>query len=381
MVPNIKRPCARCEALPVKIEGEGRLYLWLPLGHSSGKIVKYFERTTGGGRCQALNGRQCVIEVENGEDLRELTATIVKMLTGEEIKDSRALFVEGNREPQFEDFARLIPLRQFAAVTKADWLVEMLTEERVTAHFQPIVRASDTSHVFAQEALLRGVERDGSLVSPGLILDLCRDADLLFQVDLLARRTAVREAGRHRIDSHLFINFNPSAIYDPTFCLRSTVRAISEANLKPENIVFEVTESDRSADSNHLKRILEFYREAGFGVALDDLGAGYSSLNLVHQLRPDYIKLDMELIRGVHQDRCKAVIAEKILEIAQALQIKTVAEGIETEEELDWVRLRGADFVQGYLIAKPSAEPLRSRRGITSGKAVIAEALPSFVQV
>jgi EAL domain-containing protein (putative c-di-GMP-specific phosphodiesterase class I) len=93
-------------------------------------------------------------------------------------------------------------------------------------------------------------------------------------------------------------------------------------------------------------------------IALDDLGAGFSSLNLIHQLRPDFIKLDMDLVRNVHQDPYKAVITEKLLEIAQSLNIRTIAEGIECQEELTWVRTHGATFVQGYLIAKPAALPV-----------------------
>lgn len=106
------------------------------------------------------------------------------------------------------------------------------------------------------------------------------------------------------------------------------------------------------------REVLQYYRDAGFLVALDDLGSGYSSLNLLHQLRPDFIKLDMELIRNVHQDLYKASITEKLLEIAQKLDIKTVAEGIECIEELNWLRERGATFAQGYLIAKPNAVPV-----------------------
>jgi EAL domain-containing protein (putative c-di-GMP-specific phosphodiesterase class I) len=83
-------------------------------------------------------------------------------------------------------------------------------------------------------------------------------------------------------------------------------------------------------------------------------------LNLIHQLRPDFMKLDMQLIRNVNQDAYKALITEKLLEIASQLNIKTVAEGVETLEELRWVQERGATFVQGYLIAKPSALPVKN---------------------
>jgi EAL domain-containing protein (putative c-di-GMP-specific phosphodiesterase class I) len=142
----------------------------------------------------------------------------------------------------------------------------------------------------------------------------------------------------------------------------TTVQAIGDAKIDHDRVVFEVTEADQTLDPGTLKNIISAHRDAGFGVALDDVGAGYSSLNLLHQLRPDYIKIDMELIRGVHMDSYKALIAEKILEIARSLNIETIAEGIETPEELAWVQQHGADYVQGYLISKPS-EP---RFGLTA---------------
>ncbi|MBD2022542.1 EAL domain-containing protein, partial [Leptolyngbya sp. FACHB-36] len=211
--------------------------------------------------------------------------------------------------------------------------------------------------VFGYEALLRGLDEQGKLIMPGRIFELADDAGLLAQLDLAARRTAIQQASHHGITDRIFINFSPSAIYDPVSCLQTTVQTIDDAGIPHESIVFEVVESDQSQDQNHLQSILTYYRNSGFKVALDDFGAGYSSLNLLHQIRPDLLKLDMDLIRNVHQDTYKALITEKILEIAQRLEILTVAEGIESEEELCWLRDRGATFVQGFYIAKPSATP------------------------
>jgi EAL domain-containing protein (putative c-di-GMP-specific phosphodiesterase class I) len=132
---------------------------------------------------------------------------------------------------------------------------------------------------------------------------------------------------------------------------------VDEAGIPREKVVFEITETERTHDVLHFRGIIDQYRRFGFRIALDDVGSGYSSLNLLHQLRPDFLKLDMHLIRGVDRDPYKATIAQKILEIAQKLDIKSVAEGIETTEEMDWVRDHGADFVQGYLIAKPKLHP------------------------
>jgi EAL domain-containing protein (putative c-di-GMP-specific phosphodiesterase class I) len=118
---------------------------------------------------------------------------------------------------------------------------------------------------------------------------------------------------------------------------------------------------------DHLLTILKYYRKGGFGVALDDLGAGYSSLNRMAELRPDFVKLDMKLIQGVHRDPVKAMIAERLLLLARDLGIQTIVEGVEDREELAWAQEHGADFVQGYLIARPNNPPDRPAIGNREG--------------
>ncbi|WP_456077673.1 EAL domain-containing protein [Hyalangium gracile] len=331
------------------------MFLWLPLGHSLGKLMAFLRES--GLEHQLRPEARCVV-VQLGEgDRGSFAAKLGGCMTGEELRGTRALFKGGSQEPDLTDFPKVGSLEQFLSVSQSGWLVELLAEKRLTAHFQPIVLAQDTRQIFAYEALMRGKAVDGSMVSPGKMMETARGADLLFQLDLAARTTAIREAQRHGLRVPIFINFTPTAIYDPAYCLRSTVATIKEANIAPRNVVFEVIETDHAEDTRHLRSIIDFYRQAGFRVALDDLGAGHSSLNLIHQLRPDIIKLDMELIRNIHEDAYKASITQKLLEIAQKLNIRTVAEGIETPEELRWVRSHGVDYLQGYLIARPQSPP------------------------
>ena len=351
------QPGARRELLPEPLTSPGRLFLWFPLGHSYGKVASQVGTTLP--EAEPRPEARCLAVPVKGPDLGAVLSRVAGLLTGEELRATRVFYKEGAEEPGLSDFPKVSPLDQFISRGEASWLVELLAEGRLTSHFQPIVSARDTTRVHAFEALMRGVDREGKLISPGRILDLARKADLLFQVDLAARTCAIRESVRHGLRAPVFINFTPTSIYDPAFCLRTTVEAVSEAGLRPSDVVFEVIESDQVADVKHLLEIMDNYRASGFRVALDDLGSGYSSLNLIHQLKPDIIKLDMELIRNVHQEPYKAAVTEKLLELAQRLSVQTIAEGIETVEELRWVRERGVDFVQGYLIARPAAPPVR----------------------
>ncbi|MFS8859816.1 EAL domain-containing protein [Synechococcus sp. H60.4] len=351
--------CPDCPALPAFLQEAGRLFLWLPTPHTHQKFWRALEAKTEV-PVQLLQDLGLVVAIAQGA-LKKTLETMAEILSQEEMRASRALFLAGDRDPCWQDCARVESLLQLFHRTQAELLLEVLKENRLTTYFQPIVGGRDPTCVVGHEALVRGLDKEGKVIGPGLLFAMAREAGLLYHLDLAARRTAIAAATQHRLQGDLFINFSPTAIYDPAFCLRSTVWAISRAGIPPQRVVFEVNESDRSPDLDHLQRILRFYRQAGFRVALDDLGAGYGSLNLLHQLQPDLIKLDRELIRGVDRDPYKAVIAEKLLELAQKLGITTLAEGIETAEELQWVRDRGVDLVQGFFIARPQPVPLGLR--------------------
>ncbi len=348
--------CARCTILPEAPASAGSLYLAPPLAHSQKTLRR------------ALHSRQIpfsepyptvlAVPLEAGrlDAVLELAAA---EMSDSERRDTRALLMGVGVVPTVADLLATMSLSTLIAKVQERWLVEMIRDRRLTTHFQPIVRADDLSEVYGYECLLRGRKADGSLMAPTAMYDAARDAELLFQLDRAARLTAIREAIAHRVRDRLFINFNPSSIYDPSYCLKSTVSAIETAGIDPGRIVFEVVESDRF--DTDLMGIVTSYRRSGFRVALDDLGAGYGSLNLLSKLKPDVVKLDMKLIRDVDRDEYKAGITSTLLEMARKLGVTTVAEGIETPEELQWVRDHGVDLVQGYLIARPASPPPRPR--------------------
>jgi len=102
------------------------------------------------------------------------------------------------------------------------------------------------------------------------------------------------------------------------------------------------------------------------------VGSGYSSLNLLSRLRPDYIKLDRELMQGIHDDNYKATITQKLLETAQELGILSIAEGVETEAEYTWLREHGADYAQGYYFARPASPPPLFDQQVTAPQLAVA---------
>jgi EAL domain-containing protein (putative c-di-GMP-specific phosphodiesterase class I) len=302
------------------------------------------------------SGVEGVLAVRMDRDQVQPCAEILAaLLTPAEQEDCRSLLVEEGTETSLADLLRMESLARWIAQIRSRYVMELI-EDGLHFHFQPIVYSRAPDSVFAFECLARGQRADGTLIPPTTIYRDAHAAGLLFPLDRAARLSAIRQAVQHGLTRRLFINFNPSSIYDPATCLRSTVAAISEAGLPPGRVTFEIVESER-ADPKQLASIVQYYRSVGFRVALDDLGAGYSSLNLLHALKPDYVKLDRELTSGVDRDPYKACIAAPLLGMARDLGIETVAEGVETPGELAWLQDHDVDYVQGFLICRPGLPP------------------------
>lgn len=345
--------CTRCEVVPDGPPENGVLYLAPPMGPTADSLQSYFSKG-GYPHEQPFPG---IIRVPyQAGDLDRICSEYLCNLSQMEMQDTRALAVEQGVEPGFGELVRMTPLSALAARVQGRWVAELLREERLTVHFQPIVECAEPTTVHAVECLMRGVAEDGSLVSPGAIIDMARSTDLLFLLDRAARINAIDAVAATGSGVRAFINFNPTSIYNPEYCLRTTMAAIERAGLDTDRIIFEVVESEEIADHEHLTNVLSFYRERGFAIALDDMGAGYSSLNLLSRLRPDYMKLDMELIRDVDQDPYKATITANLLDLGAKLGVRSIAEGVETEGEWRWLKDNGADLVQGFYFARPAAD-------------------------
>lgn len=277
----------------------------------------------------------------------------------EELESIRCYLTARSEAPNVARLMQSQRLSNLLAWVNGQWLVDVLNKRRLITHFQPIVATGEPGDVFAYECLLRGQERNGETISPGRLFTAARDTGMLSSLDAEARLTAIECFRKSHLpaETKVFINVNPRSLEDPCRSLNGTMQAIFSSGLEPERFVFEVVESDEVVDFDSLMQILDFCREAGCRVALDDLGAGYNSLNLLARIKPDFIKLDMGLIRDVDQDAYKGRVAAKLLELARELNVKTVAEGVETEGEWQWAVRHGADYSQGYYFAKPAAIP------------------------
>ncbi len=224
---------------------------------------------------------------------------------------------------------------------------------------QPIFDLADGA-VHGHEALVRARlgERD---ISAGALLQAAEAHEQMAAFDARARSQAITLAYPRLAGGRLFINFSPTVIYDPDICLGATFRTCAETGADPSRLVFEVTEAHAFPDLTLLRRIIDRYRAEGAHVALDDMGSGHTSLLYLSALRPDYVKLDRGLLSGIADGDPRVALVGALIRYAHDLDVRVIAEGIETREELQIVHDLGADFAQGYFLARPAAEPASLR--------------------
>ena len=218
--------------------------------------------------------------------------------------------------------------------------------------FQPIV---DTRlrEVISYEALVRGPK--GQPASDVLSLV---DQSHVQTIDQDFRRKAIQLASSLKIRKHLNLNLFPHALYQTEMNIRATLQDAYKFSFPFENIIFEITETEKISDNKTLVNLIRMYQEFGFETAIDDFGSGYAGLQLLVEYRPNSIKLDRSLIADVHDDPVRQVVVEGVVTICNRLNIQIMAEGVEKIEEYAWLRKAGIHVFQGYYFAYPAFEAL-----------------------
>lgn len=236
-----------------------------------------------------------------------------------------------------------------------DFFLRLIHNKDISILFQPILNI-ENGEIFGIEALCRGPS-DTKYHDPVTILTAGEEAGLLYPLENLIRETSIRNFCELGLLSKLFLNITPKIVNDPVFAKGQTRRLVKHLGLKPCQIVFEITERSSIKDFASFRKALEHYREQGFLVAVDDAGAGYSSLQAIAELHPDFIKLDMSLIRNIDNNPTKKALLETFVTFAGKINSSLIAEGIETEQEFKTIKNLGIGFGQGYLLGKPQPKP------------------------
>jgi len=275
----------------------------------------------------------------------------------------------------------LLPERSNARFAELEELIRILETRAVTPVFQPIL-AFATGEVLAYEGLIRG-PADSPLHAPTLLFEAATRAGFLTELNMLCARKVVRQFARLGLRRQLFLNITPQTVLEVKDDVQRISRFIRDCGIDLAQVTIELTENQYITDRSIFGDALMLFRGAGFRVALDDLGEGFSSLRLWSELRPDFVKIDMHFVQGVSGDRVKYQFLQSLQQIARGCGSALVAEGVETEADFCVLRDLGIDNAQGFLIGhaapQPSlaAAPVAQRLLKSSAQLFTAELLPA----
>jgi EAL domain-containing protein (putative c-di-GMP-specific phosphodiesterase class I) len=203
------------------------------------------------------------------------------------------------------------------------------------------------------EALSRG-PAGTSAHSPINLFEAAKTTDLVFELDRHCRRRALRTARDLPVPHLLFVNVVPASMYDPDFQGASLIRLLEGVGLSPERIVLEVSEGYAIENYTLFVEALQNFKQLGFSIAVDDIGAGYSGLEKIAHLNPRYLKFDMQLVRDIDRSHVKREMARALKTFADKMDALIIAEGIEREGEQTACVDLGIEYAQGYLLARPA---------------------------
>ena len=276
------------------------------------------------------------------------TATALRNPTLEASTQLRAALREARRDGELTS-ANLARRRR-------QRLFELVIEGQVRSVYEPIVEVTSRT-VFGYEALARGPEGT-ELHSPLALFASATEEDLLFQLDCLCRKSGLDGARDLPGGAKLFLNIRPTTMHDPNFRAETVVATLERVNLRPSDVVFEISEQESIQNFEIFREVRDYYGKLGFQIALDDVGAGYSSLEAVIELRPEFIKVDRAFVKDIHEDPMRQELLRALLSVSRKIGSQIIGEGLSTLEELETLGDLDIPFGQGWLFGKP--HPLRT---------------------
>ena len=217
--------------------------------------------------------------------------------------------------------------------------------------FQPVV-SLETGDVFGYEAFSRIEEK--------YVLEFFKKADKAdksWKLEKFCRKVILKTARLVGIKNHLFININPDIILDDEFQEGFTKKLLEKYAINSHKIILEVTEHCSEKKSEILNNIINHYRVQNFNIALDNVGCAYSGLERICSLNPDFIKIDMNIIRGIESDTIKQSMVKSLVQFCNDTGVGLIAVGIETSKELDFILSAGVHFAQGFFLGTPAKIP------------------------
>lgn len=245
--------------------------------------------------------------------------------------------------------------RESGSSTRVDEILEAMRRQEFQVYYQPQYDAL-TNRIRGAEALARWIRPDGTTVMPGDFIPELEKSDRIVELDWYIFREVCAFLQRQREERMrqvpISVNFSRKHVCEATFAKR--LCEIADAYAVPRDLlVVEVTESALVEHEEEVLRLVEDVRRAGFRIAIDDFGSGLSSLSFVKDISSDILKIDKSLLSHNCEDEKERIVLESLFSFAHRLKMITVAEGVETREQLGFLRTCGCNVIQGFLFAKP----------------------------
>lgn len=235
-----------------------------------------------------------------------------------------------------------------------DWarkIRQALTQDRLLLHFQPIMHIASGEIVY-HEALVRMLDDDDNIIMPGKFIAALESTGDMALLDRWVIKQAIRLLSKHSQLNKVAINLSAQAFKDEN--LVPIIReSLQESGVEGSMITFELTESASLVDLRGTQQVIDELHALGCSFAVDDFGSGFSSFAYLKELTADYIKLDGSFIRNLDTDNVDRALVRSIIDVVQTLGRKTVAEFVENQAILDFLKDNDVDFAQGYFIGKP----------------------------
>ncbi len=234
--------------------------------------------------------------------------------------------------------------------------IEMVNRNEIHSYVQPIVDLY-TGSVFGYELLARGT---GKYFTPAKLFEAAQKWDLLQEVELACRRAALRKVAGLTVDNphaNFFINISPHTFSKPEFQAGFSMTNLSNYGISGQQLVLEITETESVKDYEHFEEIIKAYVQQGFRIALDDFGSGHSGLITLVATSPHFLKIDREIVRGIHRSSYKQNLVKAISDFAENVGSSILMEGVETRDELRSAYRLGARFAQGFFLGVPEDAP------------------------
>ncbi|EAQ65778.1 Signaling protein (EAL,CBS,GGDEF domains) [Marinomonas sp. MED121] len=241
-------------------------------------------------------------------------------------------------------------------------LTKILANQAITPYFQPIFDLN-SGELYGHEALTRG-PKNSSLHSPLQLFTLAEEHKKLHQLEIMCREKAIIKFAELALPGKLFLNVSASLLGSPEHQKGMTLAILDRLNIAQHNIVMELSEQHKFEHDGLSHATIEHYRKMGFKVAIDDLGVGYSGLQLWSEIQPEIVKIDKHFIQNIDQDAVKKEFVRAMVAIGNRLGCDIIAEGIETSDELEQLIKLGVKKGQGYLLGRPTPIPTENESNI-----------------